>query len=266
MGIDGKLLGRLDSNKEQPLRRQERLGQQPQTAQRTEGSQRGKPPPVPPRPREQTVNDNINPENQRPAHQQQQQQKTTTYATVLQTANDGNGGWNLVQDKITARRERERNQLTTPTQNTPMDKRRMVFLWDQTLPPACRTGEDYQSEINRALLKAGAPHWIRIREVKRNDKGTITGMSTEMGTVDNLRKYEAVVIKAARIVDRGIIGFEENEAWQRLKIHGVPLNRYVRRGTNGLEKLREEIQAENAGVTIPMAARWLGRVPQLKER
>jgi hypothetical protein len=46
----------------------------------------------------------------------------------------------------------------------------------------------------------------------------------------------------------------------------VPLNRYVGRGTNGQEKLREEIQAENAGVTIPMAARWLGRVPQLKER
>jgi hypothetical protein len=91
-----KLLGCLDSNKEQPPRRQERLGQQPQTAQRMEGSQRGTPPPVPPRPREQTVNDNINinvnPGNQRPAHQQQQQQKTMTYAIRLQTANDGNGG------------------------------------------------------------------------------------------------------------------------------------------------------------------------------
>jgi hypothetical protein len=66
-----------------------------------------------PRPREPTVNDNINinvnPGNKRQAHQQQQQQKTTTYATVLQTANDGNGGWNLVQDKTTARREREHN-------------------------------------------------------------------------------------------------------------------------------------------------------------
>jgi hypothetical protein len=51
-----------------------------------------------------------------------------------------------------------------------------------------------------------------------------------------------------------------------LKIHGVPLNRYVGRGTNGLEKLGEEIHAENAEVVIPMAARWLERVPQLKER
>jgi hypothetical protein len=153
-----------------------------------------------------------------------------------------------------------------PTQNTPMDKRRIIFLWDKALPPAHCTGEDYKSEINRALLKARAPNWIRIREVKRNHKGMVTGLTTEMCTVDNLRKYEAVIIKVARTVDRGIVGFEENEAWQRLKIHGVPLNRYVGRGTNGLEKLREEVQAENAGVIIPMAARWLGRVPPLKER
>jgi hypothetical protein len=63
------------------------------------------------------------------------------------------------------------------------------------------------------------------------------------------------------MIDRGIIGFSENEAWQRLKVHGVALNRYVGRGTNRLEKLREEIQGENAGVVIPIAARWLGRVP-----
>jgi hypothetical protein len=163
------------------------------------------------------------------------------------------------------RRERERNQLMAPTQNTPMDKRKMIFLRDQTLPPAHRTGEDYQSEINRALLKAGVPHWIRVREVKWNEKGMITGITTKMCTVDNLRKYEVVVVKAARMAERGIICFGENEAWQRLKIHGVPLNRYVGRGTNGLENLRE-IQAENPGVIIPIAARWLGRVPQLKER
>jgi hypothetical protein len=66
------------------------------TAQRMEGTQRGKPPPVPPRPREPMTNGNINidinPSNHRPAHQQQQQQKKTTYATVLQTVEGSNGG------------------------------------------------------------------------------------------------------------------------------------------------------------------------------
>jgi hypothetical protein len=212
------------------------------------------------------TNSNINPNNQRPAHQQQQQQKKTTYAAILQTAEESNGGWNLVQDKTTVRRERERNQLMTPTQNTPMEKRKTIFMRDQTLPRAHRTGEDYQSEINRALLKAGAPHWIRVREVKRNEKGTIRGIATKMCTVDNLKKYEAVVDKAGCMVDRGIIGFGENEAWQRLKIHGVPLNPYIERGTNGLKNLWAEIQAEYAGVIIPIAVRLLGRVPQVKGR
>jgi hypothetical protein len=64
------------------------------------------------------------------------------------------------------------------------------------------------------------------------------------------------------MIERGSIGFSENEAWQRLKFHGVPLNRYIGRGTNGPEKLWEEIQAENTGVVIPITARLLGRVPQ----
>ncbi|KAI5784127.1 hypothetical protein FPQ18DRAFT_405642 [Pyronema domesticum] len=140
------------------------------------------------------------------------------------------------------------------------------ILRDQRIPATNRIREDYQSDINRALLKAGAPCWIHIREVRRNDKGTISGVTTEMCTVENLGKYEDVIIKAARTVDLGIIGFEQNEAWQKLKIHGVPLRRYVGRGTNGLEKLLEETHAENAGVVIPMAARCLGRVTPFKGR
>ncbi|KAI5787505.1 hypothetical protein FPQ18DRAFT_308164 [Pyronema domesticum] len=142
-----------------------------------------------------------------------------TYATVLQTANDDNGGWNLIQDKTTVRRQKEYNQLVPPpTQQTPMDKRRTVFLWDQKVPSSHRVGGDYLSEINRALLKAVAPSWICIREIRRKDKGTITCITTDMCMVDSHRKYADVVIRAERIVDRGITGFEENEAWQKLKI------------------------------------------------
>ena len=57
-----------------------------------------------------------------------------------------------------------------------------------------------------------------------------------------------------------------NETWKRLKIHGVPLERYLGKGTFGLNKLRTEIESENEGVEIPMEMRWLGRVPEIKER
>jgi hypothetical protein len=127
--------------------------------------------------------------------------------------------------------------MKNPTQNTPMDKRKMIFLRVQGSPVIRRTGEDYQLEINRALHKAGAPYWIRLRDVRRNDRGTITGTTMEMCTAEDLRRYEDTIIQAARTVDRCIVGFEENETWQRLKIHGIPFIRYMGRGTNGLEKL-----------------------------
>jgi hypothetical protein len=113
------------------------------------------------------------------------------------------------------------------------------------------------SEINCALFKVGALDWIRLREVRKNEKGSITATAAERCTIGNLRRYEDVIIRVARGINRGIIGFEEIEVWRKLKIHGIPLTRYVGRGTNRLEKLRDEIEAENAGVSVPMAARWL---------
>lgn len=44
---------------------------------------------------------------------------------------------------------------------------------------------------------------------------------------------------AAEIQSAGSIGVDHNEIWVRLKIDGVPLDRYVGRGTHGAEKLRE---------------------------
>ena len=67
-------------------------------------------------------------------------------------------------------------------------------------------------------------------------------------------------------MDATIVDITANETWCWVKIHGVPLNRYLGRGTHGLDKLREELESENEGLEIPMAMRWLGRVPDIKER
>lgn len=39
-----------------------------------------------------------------------------------------------------------------------------------------------------------------------------------------------------------------------------------KQGTYGTEKLREEIEAENEGVTITLAVRWLGKLAEIEER
>ena len=59
---------------------------------------------------------------------------------------------------------------------------------------------------------------------------------------------------------------EENESWEKLNIHRVPLLRYMGKGSEGLQKMREEIQAENQGVTIPAQVRWLSNSCTIKVR
>jgi len=57
--------------------------------------------------------------------------------------------------------------------------------------------------------------------------------------------YLDVTITAAGAVDRGCIDVEENESSERLKTQAVPLVRYMGHGTEGLQKMRDEIHAEN---------------------
>jgi hypothetical protein len=70
-------------------------------------------------------------------------------------------------------------------------------------------------------------------------------------------QYLVIIITAARTVDKGVVDVQENESWERLKIHAVPLVWLMGKGTEGLQNMREEFEAENKGVAIPAQVRWL---------
>ena len=55
--------------------------------------------------------------------------------------------------------------------------------------------------------------------------------------------YNEVINNAARTVDKGVIDIEENESWERLNVHDIPLVRYLGEGTEGLQMMRDEIHA-----------------------
>jgi hypothetical protein len=38
-------------------------------------------------------------------------------------------------------------------------------------------------------------------------------------------QYRVIIITAARTVHKGVVDVEENESWERLKIHALPLVR-----------------------------------------
>jgi hypothetical protein len=78
--------------------------------------------------------------------------------------------------------------------------------------------------------------------------------------------YRDVLIAAITSVDRHVVDVRAHESWTKVKIHAIPLRRFMGRGTEGIQKLRAEIEAENPGVVIPRAVRWLGNPRRIKER
>ena len=59
-------------------------------------------------------------------------------------------------------------------------------------------------------------------------------------------------------MDTSITSLGPFEKWGWVKIHDVSLLGYMEKGSGGLQKLREELEAENERVQVPSAARWLG--------
>ena len=126
--------------------------------------------------------------------------------------------------------------------------------------------QEIASVINRALFHQKAPAHIRIMNAKRNAKGAFIAITHPNATAEMAMQYQDIIITAARTVDRGVVDVEENETWERLKIHAVPLVRYMGKGTEGLQKMREEFEVENKCIKVPTQVRWLANPPTIRER
>jgi len=111
--------------------------------------------------------------------------------------------------------------------------------------------QEIASAFNRALFHQQAPAHIRIINARRNAKGATTAITHQNATAEMAMQYHNIVIMAATTVDRRVVDVEENLAWERLMIHAVPLMRYMGRGTEGLQKIRDGFEAENKGIAIP---------------
>jgi len=120
--------------------------------------------------------------------------------------------------------------------------------------------------INRALFHQQALAHIRIMNARRNVKGAISAITHQNPTAEMALQYRDIIITAARTVDKGVIEVEENESWERLKIQAVPLEWHMGKGTQGLQKMREEFEAENKCVAIPAQVRWLANPCTIRER
>jgi len=187
------------------------------------------------------------PPKKQPEQRQQQQQ------SGQQQKKKGDGFVEVKRGK-----KQEEMKPVPPGQNS-MEKRRVTFKRDNGLPLSQKKDLDISSEVNRALFEAKVPYFVRIQGVTKNTRGCLSTITTPAATAEMLIRYREIVIKAARKVDVGIVDIETNELWERVKMHGVNFDRYLGKKTGGgLEKLRQELQAENEGVVLPLAINWIG--------
>jgi len=142
-----------------------------------------------------------------------------------------------------------------PTAGSSMAERRLILGRDESVPLSNEMDQEIASALNRALFHQKAPAHIRIMNATRNAKGAITAITHPNATAEMALQYHDIIITAARTVNRGVMDVEENESWESLKIHAVPLIRYMGKGMGGLQKMREEFEAENEGVVIPTQVR-----------
>jgi hypothetical protein len=115
--------------------------------------------------------------------------------------------------------------------------RRIIPRTDEKVPLPNTMDKEIASAINRALFHQQALAHIRIMNIRRNAKGAFTAITHQNATAVMALQYRDMIIMAARTVDKGVIDLEENESWERLKIHAVPLVWYMGKGTVGLQKM-----------------------------
>jgi hypothetical protein len=126
--------------------------------------------------------------------------------------------------------------------------------------------QEIAAAINSELFHQKAPAHLLTLNAKRNARGTITSITDQNASAAMALIYHNIIIAATRRVDKGVMDIEENEASERLKIHAVPLVRYIGKETEGLKKIRDEIHTENDGVSVPVQVRWLASPHSINER
>jgi hypothetical protein len=133
-----------------------------------------------------------------------------------------------------------------PVNTRSKEERRLIFRRQAPTTAARHDTRDIQLVLNRAFVGAGLPDFIRAVNAGYAASGHLTVLLKE-GAPSGLvvPAYNDMLIAAVREVDIAVISVEISEQWQRIKVHGVPIRRYMN-SSHGLEMAREEIEYETA--------------------
>jgi hypothetical protein len=147
--------------------------------------------------------------------------------------------------------ERQQLQPGRPLKSTPM--------------PKLKPKPNPSSEPNPAPAPAPWPAPAPTPRATSAPNGVMTSVSRVPRWWETVPPRD-IMIMAARTVERGVLDVEEQETGDRLKIHVVPLVRYMGKGTEGLQRFIDEFKAENEGIAILTEVQWLAIPCTIKEK
>jgi len=147
-----------------------------------------------------------------------------------------------------------------------MAARPLILGGDESAPLSNKMDLEIVSAIIRAHFDQKALAHIRIMNARSNAKGAITVITHPNATAEMAMQYRDMITTAARSVDTGVVDVEQNETWEMLKYHAIPLVRYMGKGTEGLQKIREEFKVVNEGRAMPTQVRWQANPRTIWER
>jgi hypothetical protein len=127
----------------------------------------------------------------------------------------------------------------------------LIFWRNESEPILNKLDQEIVSGINRALSHQQAPAHIKLIPARRKGKSTITAITHQNRTEQMDIQCQDNNMTGVGNLEERLLDVQEHETWDSLKIHEVPLVHYMGKGTEGLQKRREEFEAENKGVAIP---------------
>ena len=98
-----------------------------------------------------------------------------------------------------------------------------------------------------------------MERLRCTETGRILGITSPNPTLQGLLKHRDMVLKAARSVLSEASDLVPQQRWRWVKIHNISLVHYMAKTAGGLRLLREELEAENSGVSTPANIRRLSR-------
>ena len=117
--------------------------------------------------------------------------------------------------------------------------------------------------LNEALQKAGVEVKVQFSRVQYAPSKFISTLLTEKANVTMLLFQRSnLLIQAVKTVDDAVVGIEVLDQSQRLKVHGMLLERYFRPRKIGL--LKREI--ESSDILLQTTPHWLINENRLKKQ